>query len=68
MNIRSQIERAEGELFDLLAEIEIKRKHIKQLRAQRDGCFHVWDKPLKNYEHEGCRCMKCGINSLEIGR
>jgi hypothetical protein len=65
LSIGAQIRRAEGELFDLLAAVEDKRKYIEQLKGQRDGCNHQWAPFLMGREHEGKTCIRCGINSLE---
>lgn len=66
LSIGAQIRRAEGELFDLLADVEVKRKHVETLKRQRDGCYHQWAPFMMGREHEGKTCIRCGINSLEL--
>ena len=66
LSIGAQIRKAEGQLFDLLANVEVKRKHIEALKRQRDGCCHQWAPFMMGREHEGKTCIRCGINSLEL--
>ena len=63
LSINAQIERATGELFDLLADVKVKQDQIWRLKQQRDGCDHEWSIPAHKFPKESW-CVKCGLEKF----
>ena len=60
------IEGKETIVRELKKSIFSLEKDIANLKEEAvTKCNHKW-KTLKNYEHEGGNCIKCGLNQLYV--
>lgn len=64
MTLIDEINGAKITLRELQRAVAQQQARIKELEYSRFDCDHEWGQPIKNYEHEGEHCIKCGINSI----
>lgn len=57
-----KINEAKYEISQRQEAIKAWSNALKFLEEQRAFCDHEWGEPYKGFEHEGCNCVKCGIN------
>ena len=62
--LKEQIDECSYEISQRQFAIELWKTKKLELLDDRAYCDHVWDIPLKKFEHEGRLCVKCGINDI----
>jgi len=62
MTLKEQIAAANRELAIKRAVVKAAEEQLRLLENSRADCEHEWDGGIKGWEHEGCYCVKCGIN------
>ena len=64
--IKDQIAKRRSEIRELQDKIASLNKEVFSIEREAiTKCNHEW-KTLKNYEHEGGNCIKCGLNQLYV--
>ena len=62
LNLKDQIAQARIEISLRENSVAVLKEALHILENSRADCEHIWDKGIKGWEHEGCYCIKCGIN------
>lgn len=64
MNLISAIKIQQGVIRKLEDDIKNARFVLEEMKKEQGDCDHEFTPPIKNYEHEGGTCVKCGINEV----
>ena len=64
MSLFNEINNQKGIIRKLEDELKHAKAVFNMLEGERHDCDHVFSPPMKNYEHEGGICTKCGINEV----
>lgn len=62
LTLKQKIDRVQSEIYSRENLVNILKKQLQGLEDSRAYCVHEWDSGVKGWEHEGCACIKCGIN------
>lgn len=64
MALIDHINQVDATIRELEHALRDMHKYRDELYQERESCEHEFSEPLKNYEHEGGTCTKCGINEV----
>lgn len=64
MNLISAIKIQKEIIRKLEDDLKNARFALEGMLEERGDCDHEFSAPMKNYEHEGGTCVKCGINEV----